>query len=81
VCGEFQISPEFPRLRIDTIVYAPSASDHNRFAARSPGGLRAVVAESVLAKHQLLILNRLRRRAPESPRPGSVHNWILFSMD
>ena len=46
-----------------------------------PGGLRAVVAESVLAKHQLLILNRLRRRAPESPRPGSVHNWILFSMD
>ena len=30
-----------------------------------PGGVRAVVAESVLAKHQLLILNRSRRRAPE----------------
>jgi putative transposase len=29
-----------------------------------PGGLRAVVAESVLAKHQLLILNRSRRRSP-----------------
>ena len=29
-----------------------------------PGGLRAVVAESVLANHQLLILNRSRRRAP-----------------
>src|SRR5215470_10790760 len=29
-----------------------------------PGGLRAVVAESVLAKHQLLIVNRSRRRAP-----------------
>ena len=29
-----------------------------------PGGLRAVVAESVLAKHQLMILNRSRRRAP-----------------
>ncbi len=28
------------------------------------GGVRAVVAESVLAKHQLLILNRSRRRAP-----------------
>jgi putative transposase len=28
-----------------------------------PGGVRAVVAESVLAKHQLLILNRSRRRA------------------
>src|SRR5262250_1348955 len=29
-----------------------------------PGGLRAVVAETVLAKHQLLILNRSRQRAP-----------------
>src|SRR5215467_5948470 len=29
-----------------------------------PGGLRAVVAESVLANHQLLILNRSRQRAP-----------------
>ena len=29
-----------------------------------PGGVRAVVAESVLAKHQLLILNRARQRAP-----------------
>jgi putative transposase len=29
-----------------------------------PGGVRAVVAESVLAKHQLLIFDRSRRRAP-----------------
>src|SRR5262245_38769247 len=29
-----------------------------------PGGVRAVVAESILTKHQLLILNRSRRRAP-----------------
>ena len=29
-----------------------------------PGGVRAVIAESVLAKHQLLILSRSRRRAP-----------------
>src|SRR5215468_2574344 len=29
-----------------------------------PGGLRAVVAESVLMRHQLLILNRGRKRAP-----------------
>src|ERR1700730_11840934 len=29
-----------------------------------PGGLRAVVAESVLVKHQLRILNRGRKRAP-----------------
>src|SRR6516225_3616082 len=34
------------------------------FQLARPGGLRAVVAESVLAKHQLLILNRSRRRAP-----------------
>jgi putative transposase len=30
-----------------------------------PGGVRAVVAESVVAKHQLLILNRSRRRTPD----------------
>jgi putative transposase len=29
-----------------------------------PGGLRSVVAESVLMKHQLLIVSRSRRRAP-----------------
>jgi hypothetical protein len=29
-----------------------------------PGGLRAVVAESVLAKHQLLIVNRSHQRSP-----------------
>src|SRR5438552_8432173 len=29
-----------------------------------PGGVRAVIAESVLIKHQVLILNRSRRRAP-----------------
>ena len=29
-----------------------------------PGGARSVVAESVLLKQQLLILNRTRKRAP-----------------
>jgi hypothetical protein len=29
-----------------------------------PGGVRAVIAESVLVKHQLLILNRSRKRSP-----------------
>ena len=29
-----------------------------------PGGLRSVVAESLLMRHQLLILNRPRKRAP-----------------
>ena len=32
-----------------------------------PGGARSVVAESVLVKHQLLILNRSRKRSPSSP--------------
>jgi Integrase core domain len=31
-----------------------------------PGGARAVVAESVLVKHQLLILSRSRKRSPTS---------------
>ena len=30
-----------------------------------PGGVRSVVAESVLVKHQLLILNRPRKRSPK----------------
>src|SRR2546425_3473508 len=34
------------------------------FRLVQPVGVRAVVAESVLAKHQLLILTRSRRRAP-----------------
>ena len=29
-----------------------------------PGGVRSVVAESVLVEHQLLILNRSRKRSP-----------------
>ena len=29
-----------------------------------PGGARAVVAESLLLKHQLVIMNRTRARAP-----------------
>ncbi len=34
-----------------------------------PGGVRSVVAESVLVKHQLLILNRSRHRAPKLRAP------------
>jgi hypothetical protein len=30
----------------------------------SPGGVRSVVAESLAVKHQLLIMKRSRRRAP-----------------
>jgi putative transposase len=41
-----------------------------RFAR--PAGVRSVLAESALLKHQLLILNRSRRRAP------NLHVWDRF---
>ena len=37
-----------------------------------PGGARSVVAESVLVKHQLLILNRSRKRSPNLRFADSV---------
>ena len=33
----------------------------------SRGGVRAVIAEKLLLKHQLLVLRRTRRRAPNLP--------------
>ena len=57
-----------------------------------PGGIRSVVAESVLIKQQLLILNRSRQRSPNLRssdrlvaglcalliRPWSVKTWYGF---
>jgi putative transposase len=40
----------------------------------TPGGARSVVAESLILKHQLLILNRSRRRAPKL---GAVDRVLL----
>ena len=37
-----------------------------------PGGARSVVAESVLVKHQLLILHRSRKRSPNLRRSDRV---------
>jgi hypothetical protein len=46
-----------------------------------PGGVRAVLAESVLLRHQLLILNRSRHRAPtpsaECPHLGPAYHRIV----
>jgi hypothetical protein len=51
-----------------------------------PGGLSSVVAESVLLRHQILILNRGRKRAPNlraqrddlgSRRNGLAGLWSL----
>jgi len=39
-----------------------------------PGGVRAVAAESLLLKHQLLISNRSRQRAPNLT---SVDRFVL----
>ena len=39
-----------------------------------PGGLRAVAAESLLLKHQLLISNRSRQRAPNLT---SIDRFVL----
>jgi hypothetical protein len=37
-----------------------------------PGGLRSVVTESVLMRHQVLILNRGRKRAPNLRPPDRI---------
>jgi putative transposase len=70
VHGEFQIRPESAVLfscyhaeMHDVIVLLVHLiTTVLRFTR--PGGLRSVVAESVLIKHQLLIVNRSRHRAP-----------------
>ena len=41
-----------------------------------PGGLRSVVAESALVRHQLLVLFRGRKRAPPFDNAG-----FLFAMN
>ena len=46
-----------------------------------PGGLRPVIAESVLMKHQLLIVNRSRRRAPNLRVLDRLIARILFAVD
>jgi hypothetical protein len=51
------------------------------FRLACPGGLRSVVAESVLIKHQLLIANRSRRRAPLLCAFRSADRRILFDVD
>jgi hypothetical protein len=53
-----------------------------------PGGVRAVAAESLLLKHQLLISNRSRQRRPisrpsiasssASPRRKPGPSWLTF---
>ena len=44
-----------------------------------PGGLRSVVAESVLVRHQLLILNRERKRAPKLRAADRNHQRFVYA--
>jgi hypothetical protein len=48
------------------------------FRLLSPGGARSVVAESMLLKHQLPILNRSREQAPDL-RPTDLRSAITRS--
>src|SRR4026209_1500648 len=77
VCGEFQICRIDPSgfqvlSRLCCSLRWPDArpghavcpSHRHVVKLLRPGGARAVVAESLLLKHQLLILNRSRARAP-----------------
>ena len=44
-----------------------------------PGGVRSVVAESLLVKHQLLIVNRSRQRAPNlSASDRVLAGWLAL---
>ena len=43
-----------------------------------PGGLRSVVVESVLMRHQILILNRGRKSQPSSV--SSHHRWFVHPL-
>jgi len=46
-----------------------------------PGGVRAVAAESLLLKHQLLISNRSRHRAPNLTTLDRVVLGLVVSLD
>src|SRR5258707_12921819 len=44
-----------------------------------PGGARSIVAESLLLKHQLLVLNRSRPRAPNLSASGRIlAGWLAL---
>jgi len=53
----------------------------SRFDWHVPGGLRSVVAESALIRHQLLILNRGRKRAPNLRAADRIAaGWLTLFM-
>ncbi len=59
---DFEVLIRLPGMRDFLILFVHLIVTVVRLAG--PGGLRSVVAESALVRHQLLILNRGRKRAP-----------------
>jgi hypothetical protein len=55
--------------------------DRHRGPTGKAGGLRSVVAESVLIRHQLLVLNRGRKRAPKLRSADRIiAGWCILFM-
>src|SRR5215469_5379965 len=45
-----------------------------------PGGVRSLVAESLLLKHQLLIVNRSRQRTPHLRSSDRILRWLAGTL-
>lgn len=46
-----------------------------------PGGARSIIAESLLVKQQLLIINRSRQRGPNLRTMDRNYRWAVYSAD
>jgi hypothetical protein len=51
------------------------------FRLAKPGGVRSVIAQSVMLRHQLLILNRGRKRAPNLRFSDRLIPRSVYSLD
>src|SRR5947209_10745184 len=72
VSGELLFHPRFVRVTCYDSLMRQLVVLLIRFLATlvrrlGPGGVRSIVAESLLLKHQLLLLNRSRQRSPNLP--------------
>src|SRR5215467_15634110 len=77
---------KFMGLRVIGFAYARSGYPSSHVIAIMlrlvrPGVARAIVAESVLAKHQLLISQPIPPTRPKPPHFGSNHCRFLFTVD
>jgi hypothetical protein len=87
-CGwRIVISPKIPQdsascydslMRNLAVVFTHSIA----VLARSlgPGGVRSLVAESLLVKRQILILNRSRKRSPQLHASNRILRWLASTL-